>query len=169
MSELDLSVDQTLDMTNIDPSKDGIDHIRINLNDTATLLGERLFIDHTRVFYHPRYGSFISISAAVTWYKLKNKDENIRSLCGARLREYVDKQIKSGENEYEVKFIPDSLLEEFLVYSIMSKPDLLEMLMSNKLPYVAYYFDSDNKFKMRDKQMTRILNNIKPKLVDLNN
>ena len=41
--------------------------------------------------------------------------------------------------------------------------------MSNKLPYVAYYFDSDNKFKMRDKQMTRVLNNIKPKLVDLNN
>ena len=28
--ELDLSVETTLDLSNVDPSKDGIDHIRIN-------------------------------------------------------------------------------------------------------------------------------------------
>ena len=56
---------------------DGVDHIRIDRHG-ITPLGRQLTIGFTRAFYHPEYGSFGSIHAAIRWYKLKKKDDDIR-------------------------------------------------------------------------------------------
>ena len=147
-------------MKNINSRLDSVDHIRIDGN-AITNLGRQLSIDYPRPFFHPMYGSFISVSSAVAWYKLKNKDNVVRNLRGSELRVYLDKIFKEGKNEYEQRYIEDSVFESFLKYSIASKPSLMEMFSKNNLPYVAYYIDQGNHLKLRDKRMTIILNKVR--------
>lgn len=142
-------------------SNDGIDHIRIDRH-AVTTLGKNLCVDYVRVFYHPEYGSFVSIQAAIEWLKLKHKDENVRSLSGLQLEEYIKKEISEGRNYYETKMIKDEDMASIIFYSLVSKPELLEMLDSNKLPFCYYFVVGDGYAKVQHIHYTNMLTRVVP-------
>ena len=155
-----------VDLSNINPILDGVDHTRID-KVANTLLGRNLTIESHRVFHHPQYGSFVSVYTAIQWYKLKEKNDKIREMNGNELRDYLSELAKGKEESiFNEKYVSDAIMETFLYYSILSSPPLLELFLKNDKPFVAYYIDEKGKFKMRDKQMTRVLNKLKPKLVE---
>lgn len=144
---------------------DGINHIRIDKH-AQTSLGKRLCTNHTRTFFHPDFGSFISIQSAIEWFRLKHKDDTIRELTGKQLTHYIENQLTEGKNEYETKNVGDDFMYSVIFYSLMSKPELLEELSKNKLPFCYYHMGEDGYSKVRNIHYTNCLTRIIPYLTN---
>lgn len=137
------------------PENDGVDHIRLDRHSNSDL-GRKLAIDNARTFYLPDLGSFTSISSAIQYMKLDVKDDKLRTLTSNPLFSYVKGEIEKGNNRYVNKQIPDREYKRIALYSLLSKPELLEMVIKSKLPFVSYYI-SDGEIKVKDIQYTRVL------------
>lgn len=137
------------------PENDGIDHVRLDRHSNSNL-GRQLAIDNARTFYLPDLGSFTSVSSVIQYMKLETKDDKLRTLTGNPLFSYVKEEIEKGNNRYSNKQIPDREYKRVALYSVLSRPELLEMLVNSKLPFVSYYI-SDGKIKVKDIQYTRVL------------
>lgn len=140
---------------------DGVNHLRVDRY-AATELGQRLAVDTPRVFFHPVHGEFLTIESAMVWYRLKKKDDTVRSLAGRRLGAYVDEQIEQGKNEYDrsQEALPNEVLAEFLKYSILSKPELVELFSENTLPFICYTTNPKGYINVRFRQVANVLNGL---------
>lgn len=146
------------------PENDGIDHIRLDRHSNSNL-GRQLAIDNARTFYLPDLGSFTSISSAIQYMKLEVKDDKLRTLTSNPLFSYVKEEISKGNNRYVNKQIPDREYKRITLYSLLSRPELLEMLINSKLPMVSYYI-SDGEIKVKDMQYTRVLMDLRKHFQD---
>ena len=152
-------------LSDIDFTKDGIEHIRVD-NNASTFLGRSLSPNYNRIFYHLKYGSFCSVNSLLYYLKLKNRDDKLRELFGAQLRKHVVEQINSGKNEFiennsfNKTNLNSDLIEEIIWIRLLSNPELLEIFCNNKLPYISYYIDNNGKVKITEGHIGIALNNI---------
>lgn len=148
------------DFNNFDPSGDGIDHIRVG-RVVSTRLGALLDIDTLRPFKHPTHGVFNNIHSFMEWIKLKNKDDEIRHLDGKNIFNYVKNQIALGKNSYRASFKDyASDLTMAVIASIEIDEQLLKLFIDNELPLVCYSIADDGKPVLKQRQYSRILNDI---------
>lgn len=154
-----------LNLNNIDIEKDGIDHIRVDSN-ASTFLGRSLSPNYNRIFYHLKYGAFCSINSLLFYLKLKNRDDKIRELFGAQLKKYVVEQINSGKNEFiennsfNKTYLDSELIKEIIWIRLLSNPELLELFVNNKLPYICYFVGNNNKVNITEGHIGIALNKI---------
>ena len=152
-------------INDIDYTKDGIEHIRVD-NNASTFLGRSLSPNYNRIFYHLKYGSFCSVNSLLFYLKLKNRDDKLRELFGAQLRKYVIEQINSGKNEFiennsfNRTNLNSELIKEIIWIRLLSNPELLEIFCNNKLPYICYYIGNNSKVNITEGHIGIALNSI---------
>ncbi len=125
---------KTLD---INPNKDGVDHINIYSND-KTELGRFLSNFTYSPFVHPQFGSFNSIEGFWWWLSTGKKYDEFRILHG----------LKARNRGRELPRVPYEQFEETIKRAIQlkieTKPDIRLKLALNKLPFKHYYVFNDS-------------------------
>lgn len=140
---------------------DGESHIRVDRYG-VTPLGQRLAVDTPRTFYHPVFGEFLTIESAMAWYRLKKKDDKVRMLAGKKLGQYIDNLVSTGANVFDKtpEGLPNDVLAEFLKYSILSKPELVELFTANDLPFICYTMTTNGTANVKFRQVANVLNTL---------
>jgi hypothetical protein len=124
--------------TDIDPFKDGADHINI-YSKARTKLGKRLSnFDHSP-FKHTKYGNFESVEGFWYWLATGKKHDELRKLYGINAKKKGQEIAKEfGERTlFDQDDIEDIL--EAIRCKLRQNKDILNMLIESELPFEHYY------------------------------
>lgn len=126
------------DTREINPNLEGLTHIRVD-QQSNSFLGKALSPEHPAVFYHPEFGIFLSISSMAAYLSTKQVDENLRSLTGMDLVNYMQENgLESNPHEAFTDRDTFKILKSAVVYRLLSKPEILEAFIKNDLPFHVY-------------------------------
>ena len=135
---LEHPIEEKITPIEINPDFEGVDHIRVDAS-ASHYLGRALAPEYPSVFYHPKYGTFLSIQSMVMYFCTDQVDEEIRQLTSDKLMAYIN------EKSYTVKPISEvhdvdifRALRSAVFYRILAKPEILEQLVDSDLPIYVY-------------------------------
>jgi hypothetical protein len=115
----------------INHTKEGLDHLNINLSSLNKLARELEFCSNLS-FNHPDYGSFNCLEGML--YYLVSHKEKWRTGWGVDIKKYAKYHLNLLTDEMRNKVI-EGLHCRFLQY-----PEHYELFMQNTLPITYYYF-----------------------------
>ena len=114
--------------------KDGVDHINISRR-SASQLGKALNLDYVRNWEHKVLGPFRSLNSLWFFLRAKNRSDQIRSIVGASLREFVDKEC-GGFGEHLPNF--RAMVLDSMYLRILDCPEIKAQMIKSVLPFDSY-------------------------------
>lgn len=121
-----------IDVNDIDPFNDGLDHINIYSRSRSEL--GRLLSNFARTaFTHPEYGYFASMEAYWYWCKSGKMHDRIRRTVGS----YAKSMGRNLPFVFNPKFNED--IDSGLTAKLQCNPTIQAMLRESTLPFMHYY------------------------------
>lgn len=115
-------------------TEDGVDHINVS-SISKTTLGKLLNTRNSTYFKHPILGNFRTLDNLSAFLRMNNYNDGVRVMDNFRkLRDYV--QEIGGWRKETVNYRALMLHAAYL--RILQLPELMKMVMENKLPYDSY-------------------------------
>jgi hypothetical protein len=114
------------------PEKDGVDHINV-YSKGKTELGRLLTNFADTPFKHPVYGWFRTVEGFWYWLKTGGMHEELRDVLGWEAK-MLGKKWPAVEVEYF-----DQKIKTAIRSKLIHHPEILRMLLDNKLPLAHYY------------------------------